>query len=183
LSFVFFFIYCLPRVTTVPKLHRTCRAPAQGRAITVSTVKFHVLLPLTLLVAGPLLGSGGAARADYEAPESLVADAGMFSAPQTAFDATVSERQANQDSRSDLPVYGPQWWNPISVGHSAAPSTGATGQSVQVRSSNSTSLSSIPAVPRLDSPVRIGVLFLQEGRLQPPPFRTSLFRPPRRAWA
>ena len=149
------------------------------------------LLPLTVLVAAPLLGAGGRAHAGYQAPASVVlhvnADT-LFSDPTPQVEAMGStsgdiggEAEGDSNNGSDLrpsplPVY------PRGLDFAASPSFDGAGCPSPSGDTDTEVIGQTPLVasaPRIDAPALVGVLFLQTTADQPPPFPSRLFRPPR----
>ncbi|HVS40493.1 MAG TPA: hypothetical protein VMS17_33355 [Gemmataceae bacterium] len=144
------------------------------------TVTTRILLPLTVLVAGPLMGWGGFARAGYVAPESQVA------APHAdgVMNANGAETAAMPaDPRGDdgpAQIRSP-WGSLSALLNAGAPSTGASGQPTPGGPGAGASgpQPSLVSRPQTDPPAVAGVLFLEEVQLRLPPFPSRLFRPPR----
>jgi hypothetical protein len=152
---------------------------------------FRILLPLTLLVAWPL--AGGAARAGFDTPVSLVSrpSAELFGdaiAPQAAFDDTTTASSADtpdsevdsarQDANSFFQLFTA---SPSANLNAGAPSTGAGSQSPPSDggAAGMSNLFALASRLTTDAPALVGVLFLQTASRMPPPFSSRLFRPPR----
>lgn len=153
------------------------------------------LLPLTVLVAAPLLGAGGRAHAGYQAPASVFVHTNadpLFSdlTPQADVEAMESasatgdmggkaEGDANDGSGvrpSPLACY------PRGLDFAASPSSDGAGCPSPSGDTDAETIGQTPLVvpsPRIDAPALVGVLFLQTTVSQPPPFPSRLFRPPR----
>jgi hypothetical protein len=155
----------------------------------VRTVTSRILLPLTILVAAPLLGWGGRAQAGYVAPASLLvstaADYLSNGAPQADLDgmgAAPADSEAS-DSRL-LDHQGPV---PLPCGSlslmttSCAPTTGAGGQPAPngPGAGGVNSQTTLASRSQIDPPTLVGILFLDEVLHRLPPFPSRLFRPPR----
>jgi hypothetical protein len=149
------------------------------------------LLPVTLLVAAPLLGVGGRAQAGYLAPVSVAerphADSFLDGAPQADSDDMGPAASTNGDFAPDFrsddndgqalltppaaPTLAPFGASSGDAG-SPAPSDGAGAQ-------NTGQPPALTAQPPTDAPALVGALFLQTVLRRPPPFPSRLFRPPR----
>jgi hypothetical protein len=146
------------------------------------------LLPLTVLVAAPVLGIGGRAQAGYVSPGSCVSptpstfvtDAGGLGAVNDLGAATGAgtspsrvEPLDGSKGRSTLPLVLP----PAHLGRGA--STTGTGSSAPPSNFGPNSLVAVASRPETDPPLLVGGLFLQAVERRPPPFPARLFRPPR----
>ena len=148
------------------------------------------LLPVTLLVAAPLLGVGGRAQAGYLTPTSLAdrPQAGSFlsGAPQADSDdmgaaastdmgvTPNSDPNENKDERTllrSLPAPVSQY-SASSGGAGAPPSNGPDTR-------GGGQPPALTAPPPTEAPDLVGALFLQAAQHRPPPFPSRLFRPPR----
>jgi hypothetical protein len=159
----------------------------------VRTVISRILLPLTVLVAAPLLGWGGRAQAGYMTPVSAVAtthsDCLADCAPQTGMDG-MSAASADSDS-GDSQLLERQSLKATPPGSLAllttfgAPSTGAGAPPAPngPGAGGVNSQTTVAARPQVDPPTLVGVLFLEEATRRLPPFPSRLFRPPRYACA
>jgi hypothetical protein len=148
------------------------------------------LLPVTLLVAAPLLGVGGRAQAGYLAPTSLAdqprGDSFLAGAPQTEPDdmgaaastdtgiTPNSDPNENKDERTllrSLPAPGSPFGASSGGAGAPPPSNGPGAQGGQAPA--------LTARPPADAPALVGALFLEAAQRRPPPFPSRLFRPPR----
>ena len=156
----------------------------------------RILMPLTLLVACPL--AGGAARAGYDAPVSLVSrpSADFFGdavAPQAALDddTTSAASPGRPDSEIDSPLQDTKDFLQLLTSSPSAnlnpgPSSTGAGSQSPPGDGGAAGTSNLPAVasrPQTDAPVLVGTLFLKTVLRWPPPFPSRLFRPPRCLWA
>lgn len=149
------------------------------------------LLPLTVLVAAPLLGLGDRARAGYIAPLSVAHlnpdsfSAGVSQAGRDEIGASSSTEESvcqEADRHSDIALTLP----PLTAWPSAAAllgaSSGGMGSPPSPNNPGTASSSQPPALasrPPADVPALVGVLFLETASRMPPPFPSRLFRPPR----
>jgi hypothetical protein len=145
------------------------------------------LLPLTVLVAAPVVGVGGRAQAGYVSlgsgvsptPSTFFSDAGGLGAFDEIGGATAGASQPRARSldgsrdRDKLPHVLP----PAHLGRGA--STTGTGSSAPPSNFGPNSLVAVASRPETDPPMLVGGLFLQAVMRRPPPFPSRLFRPPR----
>jgi hypothetical protein len=160
----------------------------------VRTVSIRILLPLTILVAAPMLGWGGRAQAGYMTPASVVASTNSNSlsdgAPQADLDGMGASAAAASDG-SDSRLLDRQGPMTLPIGAvsllitSGTTSTGAGGQPVPYGPGvgNPNTQTTVAARPQIDLPTLVGVLFLEESLDRLPPFPSRLFRPPRHSCA
>lgn len=149
------------------------------------------LLPLTVLVAAPLLGGGGRALAGYitlaslserpnadsfdGAPYANVDDMGTASAA----DETVQQTDFHDPQALHPSLFGSQlaeldFGGSWSSGGAGCPSpSGAAGPEYTGQPP------ALTARPPTDAPALVGVMFLETASRRPPPFPARLFRPPR----
>jgi hypothetical protein len=155
-------------------------------------VSFRFLSPLALVVAAPLLGLGGSARAGYLAPVSLVSrtPVGAFSdglsqsngddgASAPASDESTPDINPPYDgSDPQSPSYGPAFagLSPTYFGAGA----GSPGPSFDSGPGSSSPMPGVVTRPETDAPALAGTLFLESADRRPPPFPSRIFRPPRR---
>jgi hypothetical protein len=149
------------------------------------------LTPLTMLVAAPLLGVGGVARAGYVMPASLVSctPAGLLAdgAGSSDFDDMGSAAEPDQSNPDIDPHYDVRDLQRSlcvlpPIGPDAGASSGGAGS--QAPSGNagagaSGPLAGVTSRPETDPPMLVGALFLKTALRRPPPFPSRLFRPPR----
>ncbi len=152
--------------------------------------KYRILLPLTWLVAAPLLGWGGYARAGFDTAVALVgrphADSFTGDRGSQAASAEMESGESNSDvdlHRQDAKDLLQALYAPSSAGVYFGPSsTGAGGVPGSSSGSVTGGFNPLPTVasrPATDAPTLAGFLFLQAAARQPPPFPSRLFRPPR----
>jgi hypothetical protein len=159
--------------------------PRGQRTLRVPLLRF--LLPLTVLVAAPLLGVGSRAHAGYVTLVSLVScpHAGFFTDGAALADpddvATLgisndSGEPPADDARFLLPSELPS--ESLNFGLS---STGAGSQTPPdgPGAGGPNQLPCVASQPPADPPLLVGFLFLDRVSNQPPPFPSRLFRPPR----
>jgi hypothetical protein len=159
----------------------------------VRSVTSRILLPLTFLVAAPLLGWSGRAQAGYVTPVSAVAAThsdsladggpqmgmdgmGASSADSNSGDPQLLERQSLKTTAPGSLAFLTTFGTP-STGAGAPPAPNGPG------AGGVNSQTTVAARPQVDPPTLVGVLFLEEVTRRLPPFPSRLFRPPRYACA
>ncbi len=151
-------------------------------------ISLRILLPLTWLVAAPLLGWGAHARADFDTPAALVGrpHADSFTdneGPQAASSEMGSAAMSGESSSSvDLLVQDAKVLEALYAPSSAGFRFGAGSTGAGSSGPSAGGFSPLPSVasrPQIDRTTLAGVLFLQAVARQSPPFPSRLFRPPR----
>jgi hypothetical protein len=144
------------------------------------------LLPLSALLAAPLLGGGGFARAGFVVPTSAINRPHIAflsnDAPPADLDNT-SMAVASEEGRGHVEFQrdGGEEVPPSLRPHPGAAPTSGAGQSSSGGPGAGGSYQHPAAAdrPQSDPTVVVGFLFLEEGSRRPPPFPSRLFRPPR----
>lgn len=145
--------------------------------------RLRSLLPLTVLVAGPLLGLGGRAQAGYVPQTSLSVGThadlfGVADAEETesaaADVALPGDDLPTRFEPPGLPLQESPSFGLIPSGAGSQPSPGAGSGAA-----GSGHVFAVAALPAADPPALVGVLFLESSAHRPPPFPSRLFRPPR----
>jgi hypothetical protein len=146
------------------------------------------LLPLTLLVAVPLWGGGGRARAGYVTPVYLVScpQGGFFTdgiapADPDNMEALGESGASSEPQANDIWFLTPTEMPSKSLICGLSPA-GAGSQAPPPSGPDAGGPNQLPCPvcrPPADTPALVGVLFLQTTLGQPPPFPSRLFRPPR----
>lgn len=144
----------------------------------------RILLPLTWLVAAPLMGWGGHARAGFDSSAVLVgrphADSFTDNGGPQAASAEVGPGESSfsiEPRRQDAKVLQALYASSSAGFHFGAGSMGAASSGPSA--GGFSPFPSVSSRPRIDGATLAGVLFLQAVARQSPPFPSRLFRPPR----
>ncbi len=155
-------------------------------------IPLRLLLPLTVLVAGPLMGWGGYARAGYVTPVSLVSRApatffadGAASSDPDDVGPAAGEANPEIDPPYDARDLARFLYVLPPAGPGAGDSSAGAGSQAPVGNAGAAGSSPLPGAasrPHTDMPVLVGALFLKTASRRPPQFPSRIFRPPRNLW-